>query len=86
MWAAPVVPKMSRLSLDTRCLVAASIAPNTAKAYTAAAALVAFETWLNGQVPNDPLLAKYLAECHVASVSIVGLIATRTLAGIRREG
>ena len=104
---APALPEVSGLSLDIRRLVAASIAPNTAKAYTAA--LAAFETWLNGQVPSDPLLAEYLAgrhaagvspaavnqvvqairfreKLHAAGVSIVGPIASRTLAGIRREG
>ena len=104
---APALPEVSGLSLDIRRLVAASIAPNTAKAYTAA--LAAFEAWLNGQAPSDPLLAEYLAErhaagvspaavnqvvqavrfrekLHAAGVSIVGPIASRTLAGIRREG
>ena len=52
---APTLPEVSGLSLDTRRLVAASIASNTAKAYTAA--LAVFETWLNGQAPSDPLLA-----------------------------
>ena len=64
---APALPEVSGLSLDIRRLVAASIAPNTAKAYTAA--LAAFEAWLNGQAPSDPLLAEYLAERHAAGVS-----------------
>ena len=55
------------VAVDTQKLIAASVAPNTAKAYSAA--LSRLSDALGGQSPTDASLADYLAQGHASGLS-----------------
>ena len=63
--AKPSTP--ANLSEETRALVAASISPNTKKAYEAA--LLRWDQWRAGRDATDHLLAEYLTLRHAAGVA-----------------
>ena len=65
-------------------LVAASIAENTKRTYSAA--LKRLDAALEGQDLTDASLSIYIASLHAAGLSPVGPATDRVLAGLRREG
>ena len=55
------------VAVDTQKLIAASIAPNTAKAFSAALSRLA--DYLAPSTPTDATLADYLAQGHASGLS-----------------